>query len=114
MLVLLMERVPTGLRGELTRWLLEPKTGVFVGQVSAMVRERLWERVCLAAKGGACMMIWSSNNEQGFRIETWGSTSRWVTDWEGLRLFTIPPVAPGTRSLKALEPSEEPLESTES
>ncbi len=41
MVVIILEKVPAGLRGELTRWLLELKAGVFVGKVSAMVRERL-------------------------------------------------------------------------
>ena len=44
MVVLILERVPPGLRGELTRWFLEPQAGVFVGRVSAAVRERLWEK----------------------------------------------------------------------
>ncbi len=47
MIVLILEKVPTSLRGELTRWLLELKAGVFVGKVSAMVRDRLWEHVCI-------------------------------------------------------------------
>ena len=41
-MIMIPERVPQSLRGELTRWLLELKAGVFVGRVSAMVRERLW------------------------------------------------------------------------
>ena len=45
MVVLVLERVPTSLRGELTRWMLEPKAGVFVGTMSALVREQLWEKV---------------------------------------------------------------------
>ncbi|MBA3516457.1 MAG: type I-E CRISPR-associated endoribonuclease Cas2, partial [Rhizobiales bacterium] len=31
MVVMMLERVSPSLRGELTRWLIEPKTGVFVG-----------------------------------------------------------------------------------
>jgi len=46
MVVMILECVPESLRGELSRWLLEPKAGVFVGTVTATVRERLWERVC--------------------------------------------------------------------
>lgn len=52
MVVLIVERVPASLRGALTRWMIEPKAGVFVGSVSAMVRERLWLKVCAALKGG--------------------------------------------------------------
>ncbi|HEO72014.1 MAG TPA: type I-E CRISPR-associated endoribonuclease Cas2 [Candidatus Hydrogenedentes bacterium] len=90
MMVLIMERVSPSLRGQLTRWLLEPKAGVFVGNVSAMVRQKLWEKSCQSAKDGACMLIWSSNTEQGFRVDFWGDTSRHVTDWEGLKLITRP------------------------
>ena len=87
-----LERRPVlvSLRGELSRWLLEPKAGVFVGQVSAMVREKLWELVCKGVKGGACMMVWSTNSEQGFKIASWGDTSRHILDWEGLQLVTKP------------------------
>ena len=46
MVILLLERVSPSLRGELTRWLLEPKAGVFVGNVSALVREKLWTKAC--------------------------------------------------------------------
>ena len=86
MVVLILERVPTGLRGELTRWFLEPKAGVFVGRVSGMVRDLLWEKSCSKAEGGGCVMIYSSNNEQGFQIRSWGITARSIEDFEGLFL----------------------------
>ena len=89
MVVLIVERAPTGLRGQLSRWLLEPRAGVFVGRVSAIVREKLWERTCKGLRGGAAMMIWQSNNEQGFDFLIWGDPSRTVTDWEGLKLVTL-------------------------
>ncbi len=90
MVILILEKVPVGLRGELTRWLLEPKTGVFLGTISALVRDKLWQRVCKGLKGGAAMMIHNTNNEQGFKIEFFGDTSRKVTDWDGLQLISIP------------------------
>ncbi len=90
MLVLILERVPPGLRGELTRWLLEPKAGVFVGRVSALVREKLWDKACSEARGGGCLMLHSSDNEQGFQIKSWGETTRAIEDFEGLFLVRIP------------------------
>ena len=90
MVVLILERVPPGLRGELTRWFLEPKAGVFVGRVSAMVRDKLWEKVCRQAREGGCVMIYSSDNEQGFRIQSWGEMARSVEDFEGLFLVRVP------------------------
>ncbi len=53
MMVLVLERVPPSLRGELTRWLLELRAGVFVGTVSALVRERLWQLACERMGEGA-------------------------------------------------------------
>lgn len=90
MSVFLLERVPEGLRGELTRWLIEPKTGVFVGRISAMVRDRLWERVCGGVKGGACLLIYTSDSEQGYAIRSFGDTKREVVDFEGLWLVKRP------------------------
>ncbi len=89
-MVLMLERVPASLRGELTRWLLEPKAGVFVGRVSAMVRDKLWERVCARMKGGAGMLVYSADTEQGYAIRFHGATSRTVVDFEGLALIRVP------------------------
>ncbi len=91
MTIMILERVPPSLRGELTRWLLEPKTGVFVGNVSALVRGRLWQKACHSAgERGACMLIYRTNNEQGFLFDFWGETSRHVHEWDGLQLVTRP------------------------
>lgn len=90
MVVMVLERVSPGLRGELTRWMVELKAGVFVGRLSAMVRDRLWELACKRMRDGAGMLIYATDNEQGYAIRFWGSTSRSVRDFEGLSLITIP------------------------
>ena len=89
MTVIVLERVPVSLRGELTRWMLELKAGVFVGKVSAMVRERLWERVCTNMKGGAGMLIYGSDAEQSFTMRFWGAPDRTIVDFDGLSLIQI-------------------------
>jgi CRISPR-associated protein Cas2 len=43
MVVVILESVPKTVRGELTRWLLELRAGVFAGNISAIVRDKLWE-----------------------------------------------------------------------
>ncbi len=88
--VMVLERVPVSLRGELTRWMIEPKSGVFVGRLSAMVRDRLWELACNRMGEGAGLLIYATNTEQGYAIRSWGSTSRLIRDFEGLSLVTIP------------------------
>lgn len=63
MVVFLKEKVPLSLRGEITRWMLELKPGVFVGNISALVREKLWETICQKLKDGAAMLLHSAANE---------------------------------------------------
>jgi CRISPR-associated protein Cas2 len=90
MIVLILERVSPSLRGELTRWLLEPRAGVFIGTVSALVRDKLWELVCQRAGGGGGLLAYNTDNEQGFALRLWGDTTRLVRDFEGLSLVTAP------------------------
>ena len=87
MIVMLLEHVTPGLRGELTRWLLEPRPGVFIGKVSALVRDKLWEHVQGKAVKGAGMLVYPAQSEQGFTIQCFGDTTREVVDFEGLMLI---------------------------
>jgi len=89
MVVFIMERVPVSLRGELTRWMLELKAGVFIGSISALVRDLLWQKVGHSLKSGSAILIHSSDTEQGFAIRYWGDTSRKVRDFEGLMLVGV-------------------------
>jgi CRISPR-associated protein Cas2 len=90
MTVIILERVPTGVRGELSRWMLEIQAGVFVGVVSALVRDLLWERICDNMRDGAGSMTYQTNSEQGFAIRVCGKTSRKLRDFDGLQLIQIP------------------------
>jgi CRISPR-associated protein Cas2 len=86
MLVMILEKVPGSLRGELTRWLIEPHPGVFVGHVSALVRDKLWDKCAGRLKEGGMIQIWSTNTEQRFAMRAWGETGRELVDMEGLWL----------------------------
>lgn len=90
MVVLIMERVTPSLRGLLTRWLIQPKTGVFVGRVSARVRDLLWQRVTESVRTGGAILIYSADAEQGFDIRTVGDTTRLIEDFDGLLLPKTP------------------------
>lgn len=90
MVVMVLQSVPTSLRGELTRWLVEPHAGVFVGHVNATVRDRLWEKCCKSKRAGGVVQIWSTNTEQRFEMRTAGATKRSVVEFEGLQLIRIP------------------------
>jgi CRISPR-associated protein Cas2 len=90
MVVMILEKVPTSLRGELTRWLIEPHTGVFVGHINAMVRDRLWKKCREAKRAGGIIQIWSTNTEQRFQMRMAGETRRDVVNFDGLQLIRIP------------------------
>lgn len=64
MVVIMLQGVPTSLRGELTRWIVEPQVGVFVGTLPAMVRGRLWDRCCQRLRAGGVMQTGNTNGEQ--------------------------------------------------
>ena len=90
MVVVVLESVPPALRGELSRWLIEPKSGVFIGDVSALVRDKLWLKCCQAKQTGGVIQAWSTNNEQGYTIRTFGRTKREVIDLDGVQLMLTP------------------------
>jgi CRISPR-associated protein Cas2 len=91
MVVMILESVTPSARGELTRWLIEPHPGVFVGHVSGLVRDKLWEKCCKGLKKGALIQMWTSNNEQRFQMRTYGATKRELIDIGGLQLVRLPP-----------------------
>lgn len=87
MVIMMLEKVSLALRGELTHWLVEIKTGVYIGNVNAMVRDRLWQKCTGRRGGGSVFQAWSTNNEQGFTMRMEGENSRSVVDWEGIQLI---------------------------
>jgi len=91
MMIMILEKTQPSLRGELSRWLIEPKVGVFIGHVNAMVRDRLWDKCCLKCKDGGVFQAWSTNNEQHYKMRAYGNTSRVIIEMEGLQLIKILP-----------------------
>lgn len=85
MVVLAVENMPIGVRGELTRWLIEAKAGVFVGNVNPTLRSKIWDKV-LGNIGDqtSALMIYSDNTEQGYSMKMAGNPRRYVVDFEGL------------------------------
>ncbi len=97
MIFLVMTAVPAGLRGDLSKWLMELRPGVFAGTVSTRVRERLWTRVqhgVLKGGGSALLVITDHDREQNFTVLSAGE-DRWVpVDFEGLTLMVRPAPPP--------------------
>ncbi len=89
MVVLVLTACPAGLRGYLTRWLLEISPGVFVGHVTTRVRELLWAQVVELAKDGRALMVYAVRGEQrlAFRVHR----HDWEpTDYDGVQLMMRP------------------------
>lgn len=89
MTVLILERVSPSVRGDLSRWLVEVATGVFVGRVSKVVREALWDRCLQRAGEGSALLIWRANNEQGFDLRSYRPKDRIPVNIEGVWLARL-------------------------
>ncbi|MBM0258158.1 type I-E CRISPR-associated endoribonuclease Cas2e [Micromonospora sp. 4G55] len=86
MTVVVLIAVAQGLRGHLTRWMIEVAAGVFVGNPSSRVRDRLWTLLATRVGDGQAIMIEPAQNEQGWAIRTAGR-DRWLpVDLDGLIL----------------------------
>ncbi|MEU8764279.1 type I-E CRISPR-associated endoribonuclease Cas2e [Streptomyces sp. NPDC048659] len=89
MIVISVTSVPDHLRGALTRWLLEVTPELYVGTVSARVRDELWNSVAACTGEGIAVLAYPSNNEQGFELRTTGSHRRNPLDFDGLTLIAF-------------------------
>ena len=83
MIVIMLSDCPPKVRGDLSKWLCEINTGVFVGNVSSRVREEVWQRICENIKSGQATMVFSAPGEQkmDFRVHN--------TTWEPVELDGI-------------------------
>lgn len=89
MVVIVLTACPAGLRGDVTKWLLEIAPGVFVGNLSTRVREKLWERIVSLVKNGRAIMVYSARNEQHLAFKV--HQPDWeVIDCDGLQLIKRP------------------------
>ncbi|MBO3142458.1 type I-E CRISPR-associated endoribonuclease Cas2e [Dermatophilus congolensis] len=89
MVVLVLTACPTGLRGYLTRWLLEISPGVFVGHVNSRIRETMWLEVVEHAKDGRALLVYSVKGEQ--HIEFKVHRHDWnPIDYDGIQLMRRP------------------------
>lgn len=99
MVILILTACPAGLRGHLTRWMLELSPGVFVGRISARVRDEMWARVEELAKDGRALLVYTKRGEQGlaFRVlrHDWEPV-----DFDGITLMRRPTGGTSTSSMR--------------
>ena len=87
--VITLKKVPDSLRGDLTRWMQEIATGVYVGSYNSRVREYLWKRVTDTIGRGEATLCYSCRNEIGYSFCTC-NTERQMIDYDGIPLVLLP------------------------
>ena len=92
MLVIVVENVPPRLRGRLAVWLIEIRAGVYVGDLSAKVRDMIWSQIEDGLEEGNAVMAWSTNTESGFDFMTLGKNRRLPVELDGLKLVSFFPI----------------------
>jgi CRISPR-associated protein Cas2 len=86
-IVLVLDKARPALRGQISRWLMEVKPGIFVGTVSARVRDAIWAMIRARHTQGGALLVARARNEQGFVMESHGAPTRQVFDIDGLTLI---------------------------
>ena len=89
MIIVVLTDCPPKLRGDLSKWLFEINTGVYVGKVSARVREELWNRICESISHGQATMVYPAPGEQRMEFRVHNTTWE-VVDYDGIKLMRRP------------------------
>lgn len=87
--VITLKKSLPSLTGDLTKWMQEISTGVYVGNFNTKIREKLWERVIESVGSGEATMTYACRNEIGYRFETHNS-NKIPIDFDGIPLVFTP------------------------
>lgn len=86
--VITLKKTPAFLRGDLTKWMQEISTGVYVGNFNSKVREKLWQRVIENVKEGEATICYAYRNEIGYEFKT-NSKEISIADFDGIPLVMV-------------------------
>ena len=87
--VVTLKSVPPSLRGDLTKWMQEIATGVYIGNFNSRIREKLWNRIQANVGEGEATISYYYRNEIGYQFDTINSQKS-VVDFDGIPLVLIP------------------------
>lgn len=87
--VITLKNSPPSLRGDLTKWMQEISTGVYVGNFNTKIREELRDRVVESVGSGEATMTYAYRNEIGYKFETHNSNKISI-DFDGIPLVFTP------------------------
>ncbi|MCF6523769.1 type I-E CRISPR-associated endoribonuclease Cas2e [Streptomyces sp. JJ36] len=102
MTVIATTAVPDHVRGALSRWMTETMPGLYVGTLSARVRDELWEAVVGTIGSGAAVLLHPAATEQGYALRTAGERRRRPIDFDGLTLVAMNPMETDNEMAKRL------------
>jgi CRISPR-associated protein Cas2 len=89
MTVITISNAPMSLRGDLTKWMQEIATGVYIGNLNSRVREEIWERVIQSVGKGQATLSYATRNELGYQFKT-HQTKQINVSFDGIPLVMIP------------------------
>ena len=84
MLVMILETAPASLKGELPRWLVQVRPGIFVGRPGKRIRDEFRTKACGRIEMGTVTQLWTSRCEQGYLYRQHGVKEQIWLDFEGL------------------------------
>ena len=87
MTILIIENATEATRGQICRWMLEVKPGVFISKISAIVRESIWKLVKEDQRTLGAILAYNAPTEIGFTMEMYGQPKRSIIDMDGLQLI---------------------------
>lgn len=87
--VITLKNSPSSLRGDLTKWMQEIATGVYVGNFNSKIRAMLWQRVIESVGHGEATLSYANRNELGYIFETHNSIKTSL-DFDGIPLVFTP------------------------
>lgn len=86
--IITLSKVKNSLRGDLTKWMQEISTGVYVGNFNSKVRENLWQRIIENIDDGSATLTYAYRNEIGYEFKCI-NTNRQPIDFDGIPLVLI-------------------------
>lgn len=87
--VIILKKVPQALRGDLTKWMQEISTGIYVGNLNTRIREELWQRVIDHVKDGEAIISYYKRGELGYDFLVHNGDIQ-KKNFDGLPLVYIP------------------------
>jgi CRISPR-associated protein Cas2 len=95
MMVVVVNNAPPRLRGRLAVWLLEVRSGVYIGNYSKRTREMIAGQVGDLIEDGDAVVAWAAPSDAGYDFLTFGASRRRPVNFDGLKLVAFDPPVRG-------------------